>query len=250
MKILLTNDDGYLAPGILAMAKELEREHEVTIVAPEQEHSGQSHSITLWHPLLVRRETLAGVKGPVYSVSGTPADCVRVALEHIVEDIDVVFSGCNLGYNAGMDIVYSGTVSAAIEANVYDVPAVAVSAQWKHGTANFDLGAKTAMKVFDKAKDFITGRTMVLNINVPFDEPVKGVEVCAIGGVIYDYYFMEPKEDGNFTLQVKGRNKAKFEEGTDRYYLAKNYATVTPLIYDLTNRDLIDECKNHCKKLS
>ncbi|MDO5714223.1 MAG: 5'/3'-nucleotidase SurE [Tissierellia bacterium] len=244
MKILLTNDDGYLAPGILTLAKALEEKHEVIVVAPEHEHSGKSHSITLWHPLLVRKVELEGVKGPVYSVSGTPADCVRVAMEHILEEpVDLVFSGCNLGYNAGMDIVYSGTVSAAIEANVYDIPAVAVSAQWIKGTANFEFAVKKAMEIFEETKDFVMSQTMVLNINVPYEEDIKGVKVCAMGGVIYDYYFMEPKENGDFTLQVKGRNKTKLEEGTDRYYLDKNYATVTPLIYDLTNRALIEECK-------
>lgn len=248
MKILLTNDDGYLAPGIYHLARELEKYHEVTIVAPETEHSGKSHSITLWHPIFVKKEEIEGLKGPVYSVSGTPADCVRVALDHIIKDPDVVFSGCNLGYNAGMDILYSGTVSAAIEANVYNKTAVAVSAQWLKGTADYEGASKKAVEIFHSLEDFVTSKTMVLNINVPEGE-TRGVEICAVGGVIYDDYFVECQEDGNFSLQVKGRNKAKFEEGTDRYYLHMGYATVTPLIYDLTNQSLIQEAKDHLGQL-
>ena len=91
MKILLTNDDGYKAPGIYALAKRLEKNHQLILVAPEVEHSGMSHSITLRRPLEIRKEKLEGIQSPVYSVQGTPADCVRVALNHLVEDgVDLV----------------------------------------------------------------------------------------------------------------------------------------------------------------
>lgn len=248
MKILLTNDDGYRAPGIAALAKELEKNHEVIIVAPEVEHSGQSHAITLGAPLIVREETLPDIRSKVYSVTGTPADCVRVAMDYIVKDhkIDVVFSGCNLGYNAGMDIVYSGTVSAAIEANVYHLPAVAVSTQWVNGSLTYDTAAKFSCQIFEQVKPIFLEKSMVLNINVPYGkyDDIKGVKVCEIGGPIYDYYFMEPNNDGSLSLQLKGRNAAKLVEGTDRYYLDQGFVTVTPLIYDLTNKQLINEFKS------
>lgn len=244
MRILLTNDDGVFAPGILSLAKELEKNHEVTIVAPEHENSGKSHAITINQALLVKEVKLEGVKAKAYSISGTPADCIRASMDKLIEDkIDFVFSGTNLGYNAGLDIMYSGTVSAAIEANVFNIPSIAVSSQWVNGEAKFDTASRHAVEIFEKVADKIKGRTMLLNINSPYLEydEVSGIKVCEIGGPIYDYYFMKEGEDGEISLKLEGRNKIKFEQGTDRYYLKKNFVTVTPLIYDLTNRRLIEE---------
>ena len=244
MKILLTNDDGVFAPGIRTLAMELEKNHEVVIVAPEEEHSGQSHAITIHRPLIVKDVELEGVRSKAYSVSGTPADCVRAALDKILEEKpDVVFSGINLGYNAGMDIIYSGTVSAAIEANVFSIPSVAVSSKWVNGTARFDTAARIALEICNKVKDeWLQKDTpiMVLNINVPYldYEEIKGVKVAEIGGPVYDYYY-EEEVDGQRSLVLKGRNRPENLEGTDRAYLDDGYATLTPLIYDMNNRDLI-----------
>lgn len=246
MKILLTNDDGVFAPGIRALAMELEKEHDVIVVAPEEEHSGQSHAITINRALIVKDVELEGIKSKVYSVSGTPADCVRAAMDKIIEEKpDVVFSGCNLGYNAGMDILYSGTVSAAIEANVFDIPSVAVSTKWVEGTGRFDTASKIALEIFNKVKGQLFSKgtpTMVLNINVPYldYEELKGVKVAEIGGPVYDYYF-EEEVDGYRSLVLKGRNRTENLEGTDRAYLDQGYVSLTPLIYDMNNRGLLEE---------
>lgn len=246
MRILVTNDDGIRAGGISVLARELEKDHEVIIVAPERQMSAQSHAITLHTPLNIKEVELNDIESKAYSISGTPADCVRAGIEAIVEgDIDLVVSGINLGYNSGMDILYSGTVSAAIEANIYDIPSIAVSAEWMDHSANYEVAAKYTLQVLDKIKEDFLSANMVLNINTPYQvEEKTEIKICKIGGVIYDYYHKEKIGTGEHSLTLKGRREAKFEEGTDRYYLSKGYPTLTPLYYDLTNERLIEEVKN------
>lgn len=246
MRILLTNDDGIMAEGIYTLAKELEKDHEVIIVAPEIQRSAQSHAITLFQPLVVKEVQLEGLKSKAYSISGTPADCVRAGLEILTDGpIDMVFSGINIGLNSGMDILYSGTVSAAIEANIYKTPSIAVSAELVDGNAKFDIAAKYAKKILEDSKDKLSKSNLVLNINTPYKEEddILGIKVCKIGGVIYDYYFMDHNEKGEKILKLKGRRETEIEEDTDRYYLQQGYVTVTPLHYDLTNFKLLEEVK-------
>lgn len=247
MRILLTNDDGILADGIYTIAKELEKDYEVIIVAPETQKSAQSHAITLHKPLIIKEVKLEGIKSKAYSISGTPADCVRAGIEAIVKDkIDLVVSGINLGLNSGMDIIYSGTVSAAIEANIYNIPSIAISAEWMNGTANYAIAAKYAKKVLEQSKAKILNTNIVLNLNTPYElnDTNKELKVCTIGGAIFDYYFLEEQENGERILTLKGRKDTEHEEGTDRYYLEKGYATITPLKYDLNNFNLLDSVKN------
>lgn len=246
MRILLTNDDGIMAEGIYTLAKVLEKDYEVIIIAPETQRSAQSHAITLFQPLVVKEVQLEGLKSKAYSISGTPADCVRVGMEALIDGpIDLVFSGINIGLNSGMDILYSGTVSAAIEANIYKIPSIAVSAEWINGDVDFNIAAKYAKQILESSKDQLRESNIVLNINTPYRklEEIKGIQVCKIGGPIYDYYFMEDNENGEKTLKLRGRKEMKIEEDTDRYYLSQGYVTVTPLHYDLTNFRLLEEVK-------
>ncbi len=241
MRILLTNDDGIMAEGIYSLAKELEKEHEVIIIAPDSERSAQSQSITIGSALIVKEVQVNGLKNSSYSVSGTPADCVRVGFDKLIEgDIDLVISGTNRGLNAGMDILYSGTVSAAIEANIYNKPSIAISAEVKNGKCNFDLAAKYASKVIDKTKENHKYSNLLLNVNVPLVDQAKGIEVCRIGDTVLDYYVMKISDNGERTFQIEGRNKIDYTEGTDRYFINKGYVTITPLHYDLTNFELLD----------
>lgn len=241
MRILLTNDDGIMAEGIHTLAKELEKEHEVIIIAPDSERSAQSQAITLWSPLIVKEVQLEGIKDISYSVSGTPADCVRVGLDKLIKgNIDMVVSGTNKGLNAGMDILYSGTVSAAIEANIYSKPSIAVSAEERDGRCRFDLAAQYACKVIERTKDQHKHSNLLLNINVPFIEDPKGMKVCRIGDTVLDYYVMETANNGERSVQAGGRNKIEYTKGTDRYFLNEGYITITPLHYDLTNFELLD----------
>lgn len=248
MRILLTNDDGINAEGLYTLAKELEKkDYEVIIVAPDNQRSAQSHAITLFQPIIVKEVKLEGLKSKAYSISGTPADCVRVGLDALSDGpIDVVFSGINLGLNSGMDILYSGTVSAAIEASIYNIPSIAVSAEYFNEKTNYNIAAKYALEIFERSKEEFLDTSMVLNINTPYTEKenVAGIKICKIGQPIYDYYFSSENGDGEKTLEVRGRRDIELEKDTDRYYLRKGYTTVTPLHYDLTNFDLLQRVKN------
>lgn len=252
MRILLTNDDGIRAEGIYELAKELEKDHEVIIIAPDTEKSAQSHAITLMTPLVVKELELEGLKSKAYSISGTPADCVRAGLDQIIEgDIDLVFSGINKGLNAGMDILYSGTVSAAIEANIQGKPSIAVSSQYlfMEDKINYKVAAKYTRDILEKLKDQIIESNLLININVPYSERgvLEGVKVCKIGQPIYDYYFKEEADNGDNTVRLKGRREVELEENTDRFYLSKGYVTLTPLHYDLTNFKLLREVEEWMK---
>ena len=244
MRILLVNDDGVMAEGIKAIAKELEKDYELTIIAPETQQSAKSHSITLFEPLIVKEVKLEGIKSKAYSISGTPADCVRVGVEALVpETIDMVISGINMGLNAGMDILYSGTVSAAIEASVYNLPSIALSAEYLNGGCNFDVAAKFGKKILEKVKDQLLKSNLVLNVNIPNREmeEIQGIKTCKIGDVIWDNYILEENQNGEKTVKVIGRKDTVLKEDTDRHCLGKAYVTITPLHYDLTNFKLLEE---------
>lgn len=248
MRLLLVNDDGIHAEGINILAKELEKDYELIIVAPEEQRSAQSQAITISKALIVKRVQLDGIKSKAYSVSGTPADCVRIALDKLIDnEVDMVISGINQGLNAGMDVLYSGTISAAIEANLYNIPAMALSAEWIDGQIDYHLAAKYGKDILKKTKDDFIKDNIILSINTPYlnGEDIKGVKVCKIGGVIYDYYLMEHnKDNGEKVLKLQGRRERALEEGTDRYYLSKGYVTITPLHYDLTNFNLLNRVES------
>lgn len=245
MRILLTNDDGVMAEGIRTLAKALQKKHEVIIVAPEKEMSAQSHSITLFKPLVIKKIELEGIEGEVYSVAGTPADCVRAGIEVLVEEpIDFVCSGINIGLNAGMDVLYSGTVSAAIEASIYNLPSMAISTEYVAAKVNFSVAAKHAVDILERSIQHLIGSNMVLNVNVPYTEKdVKGIEVCRVGDVINDYYIIGENGDGERYMQTDSRREVEFTKDTDRYFLREGYVTVTPLHYDLTNFKTLEAVK-------
>ena len=226
MRLLLVNDDGIHAEGIQRLAKELEKDYELVIVAPDDERSAQSHALTLRKPLVVKEVELGGIKSKAYSVSGTPADCVRIAIDKLLpEPVDMVLSGINRGLNVGMDVLYSGTVSAAIEANMYNIPSIALSAQWEDGNINYDITVKYGKLILEKLRDQLLNNNMIISVNTPLlkDDQVKGIKVCKIGGVVYDYYIMEDgKIKGESVLKADGRMRDIDEEDTDRYYILKD----------------------------
>lgn len=243
MNILVTNDDGVFAPGIKYLVHGLEKEgYNVVVFAPHRECSGKSHSITLKEKIMIKEESIEGVKGKVYSVTGTPTDCVRIAKEILNEDFDIVVSGCNFGLNAGMDIHYSGTVSAAMEGNLFGKSAIAVSALVNKGEVIFDTAVKCLVDVLKKYEDYLLNNITVFNINTPFVkyEDLKGIKFCKAAKSALDNYTIT--FTGECTeIILKGRKIIDHEEDTDRYYLQEGYATVTPLIYDLSDEKIINE---------
>lgn len=235
MKILLTNDDGINAPGINILADYLiARNHQVTVVAPDVEKSASSHSITLQTPLRIIQET-----ADRYAVTGSPADSVILALQVIItERCDIVISGVNRGPNLGEDILYSGTVAAAIEAMYFGLPAIAVSLCSK--TLNhFKTAAEYISNMLDSDINSCIGENEILNVNVPAVPPglIKGIKVTKAGNRIYQNFVTEQKDPRGRKIYWLGGDKPQWvdEEDSDIKAIENNFISVTPISPTFTN---------------
>src|SRR5690348_10565370 len=178
MRILLSNDDGYFAPGLERLAADLARYADITVVAPERDRSGASNSLTLDRPLTVRRAP----NGFMF-VNCTPTDCVHLAVTGLLEVLpDMVISGVNLGANMGDDTIYSGTVAAASEGYLLGIPSVALSLTDKAGT-HFESAIGVALQIVERFRTAPFGEPVLLNVNVPDLPPaqLKGQEVTRLG---------------------------------------------------------------------
>lgn len=236
MRILISNDDGYLARGLRVLAKTLAEFAEVTVVAPDRNRSGASNSLTLDSPLRVEQ-----VEDRVYFVNGTPTDCVHVAITGLLEDEpDMVVSGINHGANLGDDVLYSGTVAAAMEGRFLGLPAIAVSlVLGEHG--NFDGAARIAAALVRQLIDDPLPRDTILNVNVPDVTPgeTPSLEVTRLGfrhksePVIRD---TDPKGQPIYWVGPAGGGQDA-GVGTDFHALAGGRAAVTPIKIDLTDHD-------------
>lgn len=248
MKLLLTNDDGILAPGIYELAKELEKEHEVLIAAPANQKSACGHSITLSNPIRVKEVKLPGIISKAYSVDGTPADCVRIGVGKLFHGTpDMVVSGINRGLNIGTDILYSGTVSAAIEAAIYKIPSLAASVEIRKDIERYEAAAKYAALVLKMAFEKEIKNDIVLNVNTPAvpQEEIKGIKVCRMGQRIYKHYFIEKTdEQEGINLHIDAELGDEVTEDADTSYIKEKYVTVTPLHYDLTNYRILKEVES------
>lgn len=248
MNILITNDDGIQARGLKIISKKLQETHNILVVAPNSQKSASSHSITLMSPIIVKEEKIEGIKGSCFSVSGTPADCTKIALTTLAkEKIDLVVSGVNEGFNLGTDVLYSGTVSAAIEGAINYTPAIALSCD---GTdESYEIAAEYAEMIIKKIEKVKLGN-IVLNINVPSinKDLIKGIKVCGIGERNYNniYVEMNTDEEGS-TYKITGSLQPPKEKDTDVAYINEGYVTITPLHYDLTNFKLIDSIREIIK---
>jgi 5'-nucleotidase len=243
MKILLTNDDGIKAEGIKKLAKTFaEKGNHVSVVAPERERSATGHAITVHKPLRVSQTEFDGIS--YFAVSGTPADCVKLALEQLVDKPDIVISGINRGANLGTDVLYSGTVSAAIEAALDGLPAIAVSvASFQQPT--YDTAAAVTFKL---ANTYLTNglpNGTLLNVNVPNlpDAEIKGIKITKLGERKYINNF-EKRTDprGRVYYWMAGEaDDSNLEQGTDIWAVVNNYVSVTPIHFDLTNHYFLSE---------
>jgi 5'-nucleotidase len=234
MKILVSNDDGYFAPGITLLAEALRRLGEVTVVAPERDRSGASNSLTLDRPLVVRR-----APNGYYSVNGTPTDCVHIAVTGLLDFTpDMVVSGVNLGANMGDDTIYSGTVAAAVEGYLLGIPSLAISLTSKVGE-HFDSAIEVALKMAERLARAPFGEPVLLNVNVPDIAPerLRGIEVTRLGKrhkaepVIK---LSTPRGEEAFWIGPAGA-AADSGPGTDFHAVENGAVSVTPLRMDLTH---------------
>ncbi len=238
MRILVSNDDGYFAPGIAALAEALATVGEVTVVAPERDRSGASNSLTLDRPLSLRRAA-----NGFYFVNGTPTDCVHLAVTGMLDHLpDMVVSGINHGANMGDDTIYSGTVAAATEGFLLGVPSIAVSLVSK-GASDFSAAARVAKDLVERFKRAPFRQAVLLNVNVP-DLPFEalgGLRVTRLGKrhkaepVIRS---QTPRQETVYWIGAAGE-AADAGEGTDFHAVANGCVSVTPLQIDLTHTGLI-----------
>ncbi len=241
MKILLTNDDGIFAPGLAAIYKELVRIGDVTVVAPADSQSGASHSITFALPLVCNRVDINGLFTG-FSVQGSPADCVKLAVMQLHEGpIDLVVAGINNGANAGINVFYSGTVAAAMEGAFLKVPAVAMSLS-REEHMDYERAAGYCLDTLNKLMPVRKGN--VININIPElskGQP-KGVRVVPQSSKGFDEYYIRQKNEQGQTVFLLAGGAHLFDENpTDTTSLAEGYITVTALVPDMTDHRKMHE---------
>jgi len=242
LRILVSNDDGYFAPGITLLAEALRQLGEVTVVAPERDRSGASNSLTLDRPLTVRR-----APNGYFSVNGTPTDCVHIAVTGLLDFTpDVVVSGVNLGANMGDDTIYSGTVAAAVEGYLLGIPSIAVSLASKAGE-HFDSAIGVALKMVERLSRQPFGEPVLLNVNVPDIAPARlgGMEVTRLGKrhkaepVVK---LQTPRGETAYWIGPAGA-AADAGPGTDFHAVESGRVSVTPLRMDLTHGSQLARAK-------
>lgn len=238
MQILLSNDDGYFAPGIVLLAEALARLGEVTVVAPERDRSGSSNSLTLDRPLTVRQ-----AQSRTYFVNGTPTDCVHLAVTGLLKELpDIVISGINHGANMGDDTIYSGTVAAATEGFLLGIPSIAISLVAEGGN-HFSTAGRVAVELVNRFKERAFGQSVLLNVNVPDVEygKLRGFHVTRLGRrhkaepVVKS---VTPRGETVYWIGAAG-SAQDAGEGTDFHAIEQGAAAVTPLKVDLTRHEAV-----------
>ena len=245
--ILLCNDDGFNADGLRTLYRELSKEDEVIIVAPETEQSAMGHAITLTQPLKVRKVEKEG-RFMGYAVNGTPADCVKLAIAVLLDEPPrLVVSGINLGGNLGICALYSGTVSAAIEAMIMGVPSIAVSLD-TYENPDFNPAANFTRKLISRVLEMGLPKGVVLNVTVPPvpESEIAGVAVTRQGRSRVVESFdqrVDPRNNTYYWMTGEMRFD-EVEEGVDCVMVGKNYISVTPIHFDLTHYSSIEVIKD------
>ena len=239
MRILLSNDDGYFAPGLAALARTLAPLADITVVAPERDRSGASNSLTLDRPLMLRQEP-----GGFYYVNGTPTDCVHLAVTGMLDHLpDMVISGINHGANMGDDTIYSGTVAAATEGYLLGVPSIAVSLA-NHNAQHFDTAARVVVELVQRIQAQPPTEPMLLNVNVPdlaWDD-LGGIRVTRLGKRHKAEPVVKTTNPRGQTVYWVGASGGAQDagEGTDFHAIANGFVSITPLQMDLTRFSQMD----------
>ncbi len=240
-KILITNDDGFHSEGLNVLKETLEKLGEVIVVAPDKERSAVSFSLTLHRPLRVTE-----LRKNFYIVDGTPADCINIAMKDLMDEApSLVVSGINLGPNLGDDTLFSGTVSAAIQAALFGIPSLAISAISKDGKFYLEDSAKVALSLSKWVLKNGLPDGIVLSVNVP-PPPVLGLKLTSLGKKRYSPDIIErvdPRGRKYFWIG-NGNPVLEGSEDTDVGAIKNNYISITPIHLDLTARAFLEKLKN------
>ncbi len=230
-RILVTNDDGVFSEGLRLLARSLSEIAEVVVVAPDREQSATGHSLTLHRPLRMQQ-----LEESVYSVDGTPTDCVNLAVLWLLKDRppDLVVSGINFGFNLGDDVTYSGTVSATFEGTLLGIPSLAFSQEVAEGFS-FERGVAVARRFVEVLTAERLPEDLLLNINIPAGD-IRGVRLTRLGNRVYKQVVVEKVDPrGRNYFWIAGTPEWQEEEGTDHAAVSTGHVSVTPLHLDLTD---------------
>lgn len=240
--ILITNDDGISAPGIRNLVESVKDLGKIVVVAPDKPQSGMGHAITIGHPLRLHAvQTFEGIEA--YQCTGTPVDCVKLAVDKILHrKPDICLSGINHGANHSINVIYSGTMSAAVEAAIESIPSIGFSLLDYSIEADFTAARKYARIIVEKMLSRKMDKHMILNVNFPAvdDKLIRGIKISRQAYAKYEEDFLERDDPhgrkyywltGEFVNFDKGRD-------TDVWALKNNYVSVVPVQFDMTNYDL------------
>ncbi len=240
--ILISNDDGIHSPGLKTLVAAMREIAHVYVVAPDRERSAASHSLTLHRPLRVTKT------GPdEYAIDGTPTDCVTLAVNSILPRMpDMVLSGINMGTNLGEDVLYSGTVSAAMEGTMLGIPSLAISLGPPQGQASLDEAAGFAARISERVLREGLPPDTLLNVNVPGGLEIKGQRITRLGKRFFTDVVIEKKDPRGRKYFWIGGEMARWEGGEDSDFhaLDEGYISITPLHFDLTNYTSMERLKD------
>ena len=249
--ILITNDDGITAPGIKNLIAAVKDLGKIIVVAPDKPQSGMGHAITIGHPLRLHSvDSFPGIEA--YQCTGTPVDCVKLAVDKILHrKPDICLSGINHGANHSINVIYSGTMSAAVEAAIESIPSIGFSLLDYSIDADFTAARRYARLLVEKMLKNSFDKHTILNVNFPAvdDKLIKGIKICRQAYAKYEEDFIERKDPhGRKYFWLTGEF-VNFDRGkdTDVWALKNNYVSVVPVQFDLTNYDLKTKLEKNWK---
>jgi 5'-nucleotidase len=249
LKILISNDDGINAIGIKALAVAMQELGEVYVIAPERNQSATGHAVTMHTPLRRNKVELFGDKINAWWVNGTPADCIKLGVENLMKDKpDLIVSGINMGENLGTDVIYSGTVSAAVEGAIFGIPSIAFSYE-DHNATDMTAVGVAAKDICKQILAHGIPKDHIFNVNIPkFQNPneIKGIKTCKLGKKVYKNNFEVRKDpNGNDYYWLAGELIEMPEDAdTDIFAVKNKYISITPIDIDLTDYNLLNKVED------
>lgn len=245
--ILVVNDDGITAPGIRSLIEVAKELGKVTVVAPDKPQSGMGHAVTLNSTLHVSKTKIEGVIA--YSCSGTPADCVKIAVNKLMDKKpDLIVSGINHGSNSSINVMYSGTMSAAVEGALEGIPSIGFSLLNHSIDADFSAAKNYARKIIEQVLTKGLAKGVCLNVNIPSitEELINGIKICKQADANWEEEFDERKDPmGNTYYWLKGEFVVYDKsDDTDEWALSHNYISIVPVQYDTTAYKELNNLKN------